>query len=98
MQPEKDPPTHTAYCQHQDKGRFREWCYRGPAWVETTPEGEVIVRVFEMIPTGPRGYDGYIWCFPKGMKPPPQLPPQEKAQRPGALQSGQPHDTDEDGF
>jgi hypothetical protein len=89
LNPEKDPPTHTAWSQHRDRGKFREWYKRGHAWIEKTPEGQTIVCVFEATP-GPRGYDGFIYAFPNGMTPPDPLKAQP--QRPATQRD----DADED--
>ncbi len=80
LQPDKQPPTHTAWSQHRDHGKFREWYKRGHAWLEKTADGQFIGCVFEGIP-GPRGYDGFIYFFPNGMMPPEPTP---EAKRPGA--------------
>jgi hypothetical protein len=84
LNPEKDPPTHTAWSQHRDRGKFREWYKRGHAWIETTPQGQTIFCVFEGIP-GPRGYDGFIYAFPNGIEPPPPPKAQAQPQRPAQI-------------
>jgi len=83
LNPEKDPPTHTAWSQHRDHGKFREWYRRGHAWIETNAQGHTVFAVFEATP-GPRGYDGFIYGFPNGMEPPAPPDPKAKPQRPGA--------------
>jgi hypothetical protein len=83
LQPDKDPPTFTAWSQRREHGKFREWYKRGHAWVEIAPDGRLVsFRVFEGTP-GPRGYDGYIHCFPNGEQPPDPAP--EESKRPGSF-------------
>lgn len=89
LQPDKEPPTHTAWSQHRDRGKFREWYKRGHVWLEKTTDGQIIGCVFEGTP-GPRGYDGFIYFFPNGMTPP-DPEPEERAKRPG-----QPSDNERD--
>jgi hypothetical protein len=33
------PPTHTAWCQFREHGKFREWYKRGPAWLRRIVTG-----------------------------------------------------------
>ena len=79
LNPDKDQPTHPAWSQRRERGKFREWYKRGHAWIETNPQGQTIFCIYEGIP-GPRGYDGFIYAFPNGVVP---TEPPAQAQRPG---------------
>jgi hypothetical protein len=92
MNPEKDPPTHTAWAQYRDKGKFREWYKRGHVWFDKTPDGQIIGCIFEAVPTGPRGYDGFTYFFPNGMEPPPPKPRSEQPERPGSPRANEDED------
>jgi hypothetical protein len=94
LDPEKDPPNYTAWMQHRDRGKFREWYKCGHAWFETAPDGKIIARAFRAVPTV-RGDDGFIHYYPVGVEPPPPPPPKMQAHRPGAQQ---PTESDGEGF
>ncbi len=82
LRPDEDNPTHTAWVQHLDRGKFRAWYKSGKVWL---PDPKIIGgRLFQAVPTI-RGGDGFTYFFPIGMEPP---PPQEP-KRPGASGSGE---------
>ena len=86
MLEKKKPPTHTAWSQHREHGRFREWYKSGHVWLEKDEQGETIGCIFQAML--PRSGDGFMWFFPVGTEPPPPKEPQ----RP---QSGQPAEEEE---
>jgi hypothetical protein len=77
-----EPVTHIAWTQLRQQGKFRKWVEDGDGWVEETPDGEIISRLFHQS-HGPRGFDGDIFLFPIGVQPPEPEPPGAQPQRPG---------------
>jgi hypothetical protein len=75
----KEPPTHTAWSQHRERGQFREWYKTGHVWLEKTPEGQIVGVVFEAAHM--RGGDGFTWFFPVGMQPPDPPPEPQRPDR-----------------
>lgn len=79
MLQQKMPPTHTAWSQHREQGKFREWYKSGHVWIETTAEGQIIGCIFEAM--HPRGGDGFTCFFPVGMLPSDPTPEAERPDR-----------------
>jgi hypothetical protein len=93
LKPDDDPPTHIAWTQVFEQSKFRRWDNDGDGWVEETPDGDILSRIYHQSP-GPRGFDGHIYLFPIGMEPP-KPPPQAQAQRPGSQQQSADESGDE---
>lgn len=82
LNPEKDAPTHTGWCQRREKGQFREWYKRGHLWLQTDAQGSTVVCTFEGI-GGPRGFDGFTWWYPNGVQPPDPAPEPQRPDNAG---------------
>ena len=73
------PPTHMAWAQYRQRGKFVRWYQIGQGRIFRDPSGKTVACVAEQCI--PRGHSGYTWLLPIGETPPD--PPADDPRRPG---------------